>query len=146
MCGIVGIASAFTNGFSAKEADTFMDMLYFDALRGMDSTGVFGVDKHGNVACHKEASQAGIFQQRKEIKEFRGKLVQNGLFAVGHNRSATRGSIIDKNAHPFWVDDKIVLVQNGTYKGSHKHHKDVDVDSEAIAHVLSEEADIETGI
>jgi glucosamine 6-phosphate synthetase-like amidotransferase/phosphosugar isomerase protein len=146
MCGIVGLASGFTNGFSVKEADVFMDMLYIDAMRGMDSTGVFGVDKHGNVGIHKEASQAGVFMKSNESRSFRSQLVSKGLFAVGHNRAATRGSIKDENAHPFWVDDKIVLVQNGTYKGSHKHHKDVEVDTEAIAHVLADEPDVEKAL
>lgn len=146
MCGIVGIASAHTNGFSHKEASAFMDMLYFDALRGFDSTGVFGVDKYANVAIAKEATQAAEFLQDEEIKKFKGGLISSGLFAVGHNRAATRGSVVDKNAHPFWVDDKIVLVQNGTYKGSHKHLADTEVDTEAIAHVLAKEPDISAAL
>jgi glucosamine 6-phosphate synthetase-like amidotransferase/phosphosugar isomerase protein len=146
MCGIVGIASAYSNGFSHKEAQAFMDMLYFDALRGFDSTGVFGVDKHANVAIAKEATQAAEFIHDEEIKKFKGGLISSGLFAVGHNRAATRGSVVDKNAHPFWVDDKIVLVQNGTYKGSHKHLKDTEVDTEALAHVIAENADISTAL
>jgi hypothetical protein len=44
------------------------------------------------------------------------------------------------------VDDKIVLVQNGTYKGDHKHLKDTEVDTEAVAHVLAEEDDIPTAL
>lgn len=146
MCGIVGVVSGFTNGFSTKEADVFYQMLYMDAMRGWDSTGVFGVDKLGNVQCHKEATEAAFFLNSTEYKDFRSKLLSRGVFAVGHNRAATRGSITDKNAHPFWVDDKVVLVQNGTYKGSHKHHKDVEVDTEAIAHVLADEENIEKAL
>lgn len=142
MCGIVGVASGFTNGFSMKEADMFTQMLYMDAMRGWDSTGVFGVDRLGNVECHKEASEAADFLKAEEYKTFRNKLIQRGTFAVGHNRAATRGSINDKNAHPFWVEDKVILVQNGTYKGSHKELKDTEVDSEAIAHVLVENEDV----
>ncbi len=146
MCGIVGIATAANNGFSAKEADMFFNMLYLDALRGYDSTGVFGVDKHKNVQIHKEASQAGIFMQDKTVHNFRTELVRNGLFAVGHNRAATRGEVVDKNAHPFWVDDKIVLVQNGTWRGSHSHIKDTAVDTEALTHIIAENDDVEEAL
>ncbi len=146
MCGIVGVATAYTNGFSSQEASAFLDMLYFDALRGMDSTGVFGVDKHANVQIHKEASQAGHFIQAKELREFKTELIRRGMFAVGHNRAATRGKVNDTNAHPFWIDDKIVLVQNGTYRGDHSHHKATEVDTEAVAHVIAENEDIATAL
>jgi hypothetical protein len=144
MCGIVGIATNFTNGFNYKETDALRDMLFIDTLRGLDSTGVFGVDKHSNVEILKEATHGLRFIHAPEYKEFQGKLLSAGLFAVGHNRAATRGEVTDKNAHPFWVDDRIILVHNGTVRGDHKKDlKDVEVDSEAIAHLLSEEPDIE---
>jgi len=146
MCGVVGIASGHSNGFSNKEANTFFDMLYFDALRGFDSTGVFGVDKHSNVNILKEASQAGIFIENKAVGAFKTEAIQRGLFLVGHNRAATRGEIKDENAHPFWVDDKVVLVQNGTWRGDHKKIKDVEVDTEALAHIIAENADIEEAL
>ena len=94
----------------------------------------------------KEASDGGYFIRRPEFNEYKQALLRAGIFAVGHNRAATRGTITDKNAHPFVVDDKIVLVQNGTYKGSHKHHKDTEVDTEAVAHVISENDDITTAL
>lgn len=146
MCGIVGMATRAWNGFTSKEADAFFNMLYLDAMRGYDSTGVFGVDKHSNVQIHKEATQAGVFMQDKTIHTFRNDLVRSGMFAVGHNRAATRGSIKDENAHPFWVDDKIVLVQNGTWHGDHKKIKDTEVDTEALAHIIAEEADVEKAL
>lgn len=146
MCGIVGAATRCRNGFIGTEADMFKDMLYLDAFRGWDSTGVFGVDKHSNVQIHKEASQAANFLQTVEFKQFKNDLVARGLFAVGHNRAATRGAVTDKNAHPFWIDDKIVLVQNGTWRGDHKSVKDTEVDTEALAHIIAENADIETAL
>ena len=142
MCGIIGVIAAHTNGFTNEESEVFTDMLFVDTLRGMDSTGVFGVNRHNNVLIHKEASNGLTFIQTNEYKSFKNKMWKDALFAVGHNRAATRGSVVDKNAHPFWVNDKIVLVQNGTYRGSHKHLKDTDVDTEALAHVLDEEPDV----
>lgn len=146
MCGIVGLIAKQTNGFTAKETGIFKNMLFLDVLRGQDSTGVFGVDKSNNVLIHKAAVHALDFIRTKEYSDFDNKLFRSGSFAVGHNRAATRGAVENKNAHPFWVDDKIILVQNGTYYGNHKHLKDVEVDTEAIAHVLAEEDDVEKAL
>jgi predicted glutamine amidotransferase len=146
MCGIVGIVSAFTNGFSMGESGALQDMIFVDTLRGWDSTGVFGVTYNGNVEIAKDALNGSEFICTKEYKDFASTMSRRGIFAVGHNRAATRGTIKDTNAHPFWVNDKIVLVQNGTHRGSHKHLKDVEVDTDALAHVLDEEEDIEKAL
>lgn len=146
MCGIVGMITGSSNGFSWGEAGMFRDMLVIDTLRGFDSTGVFGVSNRGNMGLVKAAQNGATFVQTKEFKEFNDQLQQFGMFAVGHNRAATRGEVNDVNAHPFCVDDKIVLVQNGTYKGDHSHHKKTAVDSEAVAHVLAENDDVEKAL
>lgn len=142
MCGIVGIVSNHSNGFSHKETALFAQLLFLDTVRGFDSTGVFGVHNNRNVVVHKDAVHGLDFLRTKEFSEFKTEMIATGKVMVGHNRAATRGTIVDKNAHPFVVDDKIVLVQNGTYKGSHRHLKDTDVDTEAIAHVISENDDV----
>jgi hypothetical protein len=142
MCGIVGLASQYSNGFSSDEAQALQDMLYVDTLRGWDSTGVFGVDKHASVEIIKEAIPGCDFICSKEFKDIRGKLIKDGLFAVGHNRAATKGAVTDENAHPFWVNDHIILVQNGSMVSDHKKFADVACDSEAIAHLLASEPDI----
>jgi hypothetical protein len=142
MCGIVGMVSSYSNGFSHKEASMFELMLFVDTFRGWDSTGVFGVDLHGNVELHKEASHGADFICTKEFQEFLKESTKAGKIMVGHNRAATRGTVSDDNAHPFCVDDKIVLVQNGTMRGDHKKHANVDVDTHAIAHILAKESDV----
>lgn len=124
----------------------FAQLLFLDTVRGFDSTGVFGVSNNKNVVIHKDAVHGLDFIQTKEFKEFKGEMVATGKFVVGHNRAATRGTITDKNAHPFWTDDKVVLVQNGTYKGDHKHLKDTEVDTEAVAHVIAENASVEEAL
>lgn len=146
MCGIVGIITAASNGYQQDELNAFRDLLVVDTIRGFDSTGAFGVSNKGNVGILKAAMTGGQFVTTKEYSEFTKDAYREGQFLVGHNRWATSGAVNDKNAHPFWVDDKIVLVQNGTYKGSHKHHKDTEVDTEAIAHVISENSDIEEAL
>ena len=141
MCGIVGVISGYMNGFTVAEQDIFRDMLFFDTLRGWDSTGVFLVTNTGNVSIRKKAIHGADFLRTEAYKDLKSKAYMKGMFMIGHNRAATKGAVNDLNAHPFWVDDKIVLVQNGTYRGSHKHHKDVEVDTEAIAHVIAEHDD-----
>lgn len=138
MCGIVAVITKHTNGFSYKQLQVFETLLWLDTLRGNDSTGVFCVNNMGNCGIAKEIGPGEYFLSTPEWKDYRGKMFSNGWAIVGHNRKATRGSVSDKNAHPFWVEDKLVLVHNGSFMGSHKHLKDTDVDSEAIAHTLVE--------
>lgn len=138
MCGIVGLLSAYSNGLGYDEQKAFRDMVVVDSLRGFDSTGVFSVSNRGNVAIEKAAMTGAQFVTTTEYDAFNSSLSSNGMFAVGHNRAATRGTVNDTNAHPFWVEDNIILVQNGTYKGDHKHLKNTEVDTEAIAHVIHE--------
>ena len=146
MCGIVGIITAETNGFTTDEVDAFRDMLLVDTLRGFDSTGMFAVTNTGDVCGAKDAVNGATFIKTPEFADIMGNAYLDGKIAVGHNRWATRGSITDKNAHPFIIDDNLVLVQNGTYRGSHRHLKNTDVDTEAVAHVINEHDDIETAL
>jgi len=146
MCGIVGLVSSYNNGFSYNEASMFEAMLFYDTLRGWDSTGIFGVERDNTVHVVKDAIHGPDFLQTSEWKDAKVDMVARGKILVGHNRAATRGSVVDKNAHPFDIDNKIFLVQNGTYNGSHHHLKNTEVDTEAIAHVIAENEDLETAL
>ncbi len=138
MCGLVGVFNKKQNGFTAEQQDVFHTLLSIDSLRGEDSTGVFLVKNNGELELAKEASVSGAFLQKPEWKSLKHAAWQNGSCLIGHNRKATKGSIKDENAHPFVVDDKIVLVHNGGVWGDHKKHADVDVDSHAIAHLIND--------
>lgn len=146
MCGIVGLVCNNTNGFTQPEINAFKDMLYVNALRGVDATGIFYVNNTGDVQIHKDTSESSDFLKTTEWKASERELFSRGTAIVGHSRAATRGMKTVENAHPFIVDNKIVLVHNGTMAGSHKHLANTEVDSHAIAHVLSENADIATAI
>lgn len=141
MCGLVSVITKRRYGFNAEERDAFTSLLFVDTLRGEDSTGAFVVDTTGNLRLAKEATQGPVFVQKPEYKALMGKAFSDGWAAVGHNRKATKGSINDKNAHPFVVDNNIVLVHNGTFFGDHKHHADTEVDSEALAHTIHKHGD-----
>jgi len=145
MCGLVGIITGYKNGFSQGEVDMLQQLIYIDTLRGVDATGLMYGDTYNNVQVHKEATPGPAFLKTKEWFSSKQEILHNGLWAFAHNRAATRGEKTDGNAHPFVVDD-IILMQNGTYRGSHKHHKDVDVDTEACAHVIAENDDVEKAL
>jgi len=136
MCGLIAAISKTTNGFDYKTDGIFAQMLYANALRGMDSTGVYGINKYGNLDMLKAAKPAADFIRDPETKAFVDKIYMNYRIVVGHNRAATKGAVEDKNAHPF-IEDNICLVHNGTLF-NHKKLKDVEVDSHAIAHALAE--------
>lgn len=146
MCGLVGVIAAWNNGFTTEEADVLEELLYMDALRGEDATGIMYADRHNNIQVHKAAIPSYEFLATDEWKGSKKELIHSGRWAFGHNRAATRGAKVDKNAHPFVIDDKIVLMQNGTYRGCHKHHKDVEVDTEAVAHTIAETENIEEAL
>lgn len=110
-------------------------MLYIDKERGRDSTGVFTVLNSGVCMVAKEASTPEQFMYSKDAEELFQKAYGTGSCLVGHNRSATRGSVSDENAHPFNQGD-IVLVHNGTLT-NHKAISKTEVDSDAIAEALN---------
>ena len=134
MCGLVAAISKNSSGFGYKDDAMFTQMLYANALRGMDSTGLFGVSKYGNLNMVKAAKQSAEFLLHKTAEDFISDIYQKYRIVVGHNRAATRGSVTDENAHPF-IEDHICLVHNGTLY-NHKHLADTVVDSHAIAHAF----------
>lgn len=136
MCGLVSVISKNTNGFINEQLGVFSTLLFLDQLRGEDSTGIFSVTNRGEVFLAKEASDATEFLKTNEFEKMMRQAFSSGAALVGHNRKATRGRVVDENAHPFVVDDRIVLVHNGGVFGDHKKLADVEVDSHAIAHTI----------
>lgn len=142
MCGLVCAITKAQNGFSSADTKLFNQLLFIDMLRGEDSTGAFGVSNEGDVYGLKSTLDSPRFIQTDEYDAFVKRSIRHGSVMVGHNRKATKGSITDANAHPFVVDNNIVLVHNGTMWGDHKKHADVDVDSHAIAHLIHEKGNV----
>lgn len=139
MCGLVLVINKRQNGFTLQQQSIFNTLLYLSGgFRGRDGTGVVSIDNIGNLKLAKAALPVDTFLTTTEMDELERHAFKSGWAMIGHNRSATKGSITDANSHPFWTNDNIVMVHNGTFNGSHKHIKDTEVDSEAICHLLEE--------
>jgi len=137
MCGIVGMISKYKSGFNNKDADIFQQMLYADAIRGWDATGVFGITKIGNVEIKKQASAAGHFVNTPQYKTFNSRMFQEYQMVIGHNRKATHGEKKHADAHPFWDENEdICLVHNGMIGNYKEFCSKSTVDSAAIANAL----------
>jgi glucosamine 6-phosphate synthetase-like amidotransferase/phosphosugar isomerase protein len=136
MCGIVGFAVKYKNGFTKATEDCFFDMLFADTLRGDDSTGIIYVENDASFGIMKEATSGSWFAPSAAQDPTLKGMFQRGKAYIGHNRAATKGAITDENAHPFVVDKNFAMVHNGTLY-SHKDLADTTVDSEALAIHLS---------
>lgn len=132
MCGIVGVIPKLKNGFNYVHQKMFYQLLYADALRGQDATGVITVHKNGDFGIMKEAVDSYTFNGSFVDSDLDKDLYQNGMAVVGHNRAKTVGENTDENAHPFVIDNTFAMVHNGTLRNHHELTKTA-VDSEALA-------------
>lgn len=142
MCGLISIISKKPMGFTQKELTFFKQGLYTTALRGMDSTGIFGINKAGNIFGLKDAIPSSEFIATKDYELFETKSYLDAKILVGHCRSATKGIKTEENAHPFLTGNTI-LVHNGTIY-NHQSLANTNTDSEAIAIALDKEEPLKT--
>lgn len=140
MCGIVGVISV-TGHVNAQDKRAFMQQgLYVGALRGRDGTGLFTVGSKSGRSWVRMPATGSRFLQEPLAKSAIGDMHEH-FAMIGHNRSATIGSVSMDNTHPF-CEGPITLVHNGTLESHRKlpkaeSAKDVDVDSHAITHALA---------
>ena len=69
MCGIVALISKKLSGFSELELKLFHQALYTNALRGIDSTGIFSITKEGNIHLLKDNVDANTFLKSNDVKK-----------------------------------------------------------------------------
>lgn len=148
MCGIVAVLNNYTNGFQIQDIEIFREMLYCDALRGEDATGIIGITNNGNVAFAKAAVLPEVFFQMKEVVDIFDDMWQSGSALIGHNRKATIGDKGDaNNAHPF-VERDVVLIHNGSIPSfgelmnyQKRQETGINVDSHVVAYLMAHEPD-----
>lgn len=143
MCGIVGVAGN-TNSDSGK---VFRDMLIFDIIRGIDSTGVVNVpafrktNKATPVLMEKDIGLPNNLWEDKDSKIFtdRGKIKALGKVLIGHNRAATIGNVTVENAHPFNFGS-VYGVHNGSLRtySDLENYLEHDVDSMCLLDHISQ--------
>ena len=114
MCGIVGAISKYNNGFTFYDVSIFEQLLYIDALRGEDSTGIATFHIDGSMEIHKDIKTSGLFLEDKQIQSHLKNLPTTGKAVIGHNRKATVGGSNLEAAHPFIIQNKHLFVHNGT--------------------------------
>ena len=131
MCGIVGVVLKTDKGFLKQTEDSFYQMLYADALRGDDSTGIISVENDTTFHISKEASHPAWFIPIYDASPIGKAMWSDGRALIGHNRKKTMGSIDDTSAHPFVVGDEFAMVHNGTLY-NHQALAKTTVDSEAL--------------
>ena len=55
MCGLIAVINKYNNGFTKSQCDAFNDLIYLDALRGMDSTGAFVITNRDDLYMAKNS-------------------------------------------------------------------------------------------
>jgi predicted glutamine amidotransferase len=140
MCGI---AFVINNDTYCTNTDDFMrDAMLANQVRGVDSAGLFQLDRAGDVTLHKAGTNASNFLIGTTTKTMI-RTIPSTRVTVGHVRAATMGSISSANAHPFQIQredgTEVVGVHNGTLSNwRNKPEADqFDVDSEWAFHMIA---------
>lgn len=146
MCGIHGhIKLDFA--ISQAQCGFIRDGFVAGSLRGMDSSGIFQLDRKFKAYTHKKAIAGPDFAFTKMTERYI-RDVDSSRATICHLRHATMGKVEEDNAHPFEVEKAdgnwIVGVHNGTLTNwkFKEGAKDFDVDSNwALSHIADKGVD-----
>lgn len=138
MCGIIGLISKDQFGLFSQDETILRQALIVNSIRGEDSTGVFGINADNNSShIVKQAADPFVFTKSTGYKTFVNKISKFNI-VIGHGRKATSGAIISANAHPF-KEEHIILVHNGNVENHENINKEIEVDSQALAHAIAKD-------
>lgn len=139
MCGIVGFISNETEADEKEKYSFFEKAIILDTIRGRDSTGIFCAPKvqdknlyGGTPFWAKIVAEGHEFVKTDNWKQAFSQGTAPYKYVVGHNRSATKGGVSIKTAHPF-QEPPITLVHNGTLVSTYNLEK-----SQAQANALND--------
>lgn len=135
MCGHVGAVTKALNGFTSKEVDAVLALLYFDNFRGEDATSMTVIENDGRATLYKEATSAPDFIRAPGIKKGVSDAISHGQAIICHNRKATVGGYKDEHAHPFVIDNRYIFNHNGKLQ-NHVKYAQTEVDSEALGQII----------
>lgn len=129
MCGLIGLAGNIT----FKEEKIFTTLLMLDVIRGKHSTGVASLHKDINTPVVKVVKDKLNAVDFMDLASFRTLMWKKHYILMGHNRWATKGAIVQENAHPFEFDN-IVGAHNGSLNSQLSFHEGnrFAVDSQAL--------------
>lgn len=113
MCGNIALIDFTHQGCWGADGDIFLQMLLLNSIRGMDSTGVAGIRKDGDVDIVRAKGTPYHLMCVKGFNEWRLRVAYHYHALLGHGRLATKGVIKAQNAHPF-RRGTITLIHNGT--------------------------------
>lgn len=143
MCGLVFAIHGDVTGY--RLSDFFNDAMLASQVRGTDATGIFQVDKQGQLWTKKKAINATEFLEDQQVTHVVRDVYRSPL-TVGHVRHATSGDKDDDlNAHPFVFEredkSRVVGVHNGTLKGwkDKKNSEEIEVDSAWAIGMIAQE-------
>lgn len=140
MCGLVGVIRGTDKFLLIQDTEEIFDtMLYADAVRGWDATGVFFAEKDGPVSYYKRNLPSYDFMYTRRYSSLRKKNWKFNTF-IGHNRAASVGKLSDEMAHPFNFEH-IIGVHNGTIQKHNSltgHGIVHESDSEALFWAINE--------
>jgi predicted glutamine amidotransferase len=139
MCGICGV---YALSCGTPEQKVFKSLLLLNVWRGEHSTGVVHIESKGGAYRYRSQrttapSPSYIYSKLGQDFLDHNTKGSRTIGYIGHTRSATKGSITVKNAHPFSFPN-VVGVHNGTITKAFKGSKDFETDSEALYALINE--------
>lgn len=121
MCGLAGavVMSGNTPTLSIIERERVFDLFIVSQLRGLHSAGAFLITRESangrGLIVKKQAVPASQFLENGEGSKLFSR--SDIMIFAGHCRHATKGNIVDDNAHPFNINNELVGMHNGTIEG-----------------------------